>query len=310
MSYNEIYKTGPQGRTFLRESFVVAFFLPGPIVATVAGIERAFDLFLAMIPDGVLRWESVGASSEEWRPVNKTTVSRCKAQLRPDAAAKRELTSFELADGEVGGDVPRYAFTVVGGQLSSDVPNEQTLVQISFPIDTVMTGDVDAFVIKLLGFAVMLPFSSGYGSPAIQWAELNLDSAIAQTRGIVLRHPGYDVNMNETGRTWLGPRVRGARWLTFLGPEILTRLGGADALHAELPNTFEFYAAGEGLLLRAGHLPEIGDTPKKVDVPMLRTLAAALESVTAFEEVVLLGSLADWDKAALRKWERRFLEPA
>ena len=310
MSYNEISKTGPEGRTFLREAFVVAFFLPGPIAETVAGIEQAFDLFLAIIPDGVLRWESVGASSEEWKPVSKTTVSRCKAQLRPDAAAKRELTSFELADGEVGGDVPRYAFTVVGGQFSGDVPNERTLVQMSFPIGTVMTGDADAFVAKLRDIAAALPFSTGYGSPAIQWAELGREAAIAQTRAIVARYPGYDVNMNTTGRTWLGSRVRGARWLTFLGPEILARLGGPDALRTKLPDIFEFCPAGAGLLVRAGRLPEIGDAAKKVDVPMLRTLAAALEPVTAFEEVVLLGSLADWDKDALRKWERRFLEPA
>ncbi|HEV7913237.1 MAG TPA: type VI immunity family protein [Albitalea sp.] len=310
MTHEEIAKTGPQGRTFLREAFVVAFFLPGPIAETVDAIERAFDLFLAMIPDGALRWESVGASSEEWKPVNKTTVSRSRAQLRPDAAAKRKLTSFELADGEVGGDVPRYAFTVLGGQLRSNLPDERTLVQMSFPIDTVTTADVDAFVARLRDIAAVLPLSSGYGSPAIQWAELDRDTAIAQTRAIVARYPGYDVNMNETGRLRLGSRVRGARWLTFLGPEILARLGGLEALRAKLPPAFEFHPAGAGLLVRAARLPEIGDAAKKVDVPMLRALAAALEPVTAFEEVVLLGSLADWDKDALRKWERRFLEPA
>jgi TseV toxin immunity protein TsiV len=309
MTHEEISKTDPEsGRVFLREVFIVAFFLPGPIDETVSAIDRAFDLFLAMIPKGAFRWASVGASSEEWKPVSESTIARCKAQLRRDAAAKRKMTSFELVDGDVGGSVPRYAVTVLGEPLDSKLPNERTLFQMSFPIDAVMAGDVDAFVAELVEIAAALPVDSGYGSPAIQWAQFDRDAAIAQTRGIVARHAGYDVNLNTTGRTWLGSRVRGARWLTFLGPRILERLGGGDALRKELPEPFEFLPAGANLLVRAGSLPEIGDMAMKVDTPLLRALAAVLEPVTAFDEVVLLGSLANWDKDVLRKWERRFLD--
>ncbi|MCB1917196.1 MAG: DUF3396 domain-containing protein [Rhodocyclaceae bacterium] len=307
----ELSKIEPEsGRTFLREVFIAAFFLPAPIDETVSAIDQAFELFLAMVPNDCFRWASVSATSEEWKPFGKTTLARCKAQLRREAAANRKLTYFELADGEIGGSVPRYGITVLGGKLRSNFPGERTLVQLSFPIDAAMMERADAFVARLAEIAAVLPVDSGYGSPAIQWSEFNRDQAIGYTRKIIAKHPGYDVNQNTIGRKRLGSKIRGARWLTFLGSEILERLGGREALRKKLPTTFEFISTRSCLVIRAGNLPELGDTVAKLDTPHLRELAAVLEPATAFDEVALLGSLADWDKNALRKWERRFLDPA
>jgi hypothetical protein len=61
-------------------------------------------------------------------------------------------------------------------------------------------------------------------------------------------------------------------------------------------------------MIRAGLIPEIGDKAQKQGTPLLNAVAKILEPVTAFEEVVLLGSLAKWDKDFLRWWERRFLD--
>lgn len=309
MTYEEISKIDPQsGRVYLRGVFIVAFFLPGPINQSVSAIDRAFDLFLAMTPKDTFRWASVGASSEEWKPFSDSTIARCKAQLRPDAAAKRKMTAFELVDSEVGGSVPHYGITVLGEPLDGKLPNERTLFQMSFPISLAIAGNVENFIAKLVEIAAVLPVDSGYGSPAIQWAQFDRDTAIKQSRAIVAKHPGYDINLNTTGRTWIGSRVRGARWLSFLGPQILEALGGSDALRKKLPTPFEVQSVGSCVMVRAGRLPEIGDTARSVDTPLLREVAEVLEPVTAFEEVVLLGSLADWDKDTLRKWERRFLD--
>ena len=110
------------GYVYLRESVIVAFFLDPPIASSSSELLSAFDLFLSMVPDGALRWESIGASSEEWKPIDKSTLKRCRAQLSPQAAAKRRLTSFELADGERAGDVPNYGFLVLGGQDDQNSP--------------------------------------------------------------------------------------------------------------------------------------------------------------------------------------------
>ena len=117
------------GYVYLRESVIVAFFLDPPIASSSSELLSAFDLFLSMVPDGALRWESIGASSEEWKPIDKSTLKRCRAQLSPQAAAKRRLTSFELADGERAGDVPNSPARNVCSRCRYRLPSLRVIVQ-------------------------------------------------------------------------------------------------------------------------------------------------------------------------------------
>lgn len=304
----KILKKDPRtGRIYLRDGITVAFFLPTPMHEIVGPLLAAFEEYLKMVPEDALRWESVGASSEEWKPINKTTLQRCRAQLKLEAVRKRKLTSFELADGDVGGDAPGYGILVIGNPIDPDTPDELSLMQMYLPIEVIEQEQVELFVEHIRTIAALLPYKLGYTSPALQWAELGMDKAIAQSRAIVARHPGYDIQLNETGRTWLGLRARGARWLNFLGPEIVDKLGGIEALKKTLKEPIVVEPIGHGIMIRAGEKPEIGDVPRKVGTPLLRSVAKVLEPVTAFEEIVLLGSFANWDKDFLEQWEHRFL---
>jgi hypothetical protein len=308
MTQQVIRTDSASGVTYLREAVVVAFFLRPPISALADALLGAFDRFIGMVPADALKWASIGASSEEWKPFESTTVKRCKAQLSGTAPAKRRLTSFEVKDGTRGGDAPAYACLVLGGPVRPDKPTERCLFQMSFPVEVLERESVSEFVKGIHTIASAIPYESGYASPSLQWAELGRDQAIAESRALASRYPGYDIQMNSTGRTWLGPRVRGARWLTFLGADLAQALGGAAALRDVLPDTIGIEPAGRGVMIRVGETPELGDANRKVRIPALDSLARVLEPVTAFQEVVLLGSLADWDKDRLEKWERRFLD--
>ncbi|RKI00162.1 DUF3396 domain-containing protein [Corallococcus sp. AB004] len=73
-----------------------------------------------------------------------------------------------------------------------------------------------------LKLAADLPFASGHGGLAFN-AELGLlevDEWIQRER---LRHPGMDVP-DESASLHLGKHVRGAHWMNFLGPPVLTEL--------------------------------------------------------------------------------------
>ena len=304
---NRIVLRDAAGRVYLRAAINVAFFLKPPIDEVVSELRAVFDEYLGMVSPETLRWEAVGAAAEEWKPFNSTTIKRCRAQLSQPAASKRRLTAFELADGEVAGDAPQNSFQVLGGPIRTNLPQETCLLQMCFPSDAVKADSVDGFVAQVRQLASLMPYVSGYCSPVLNWAELGREEAIARTRDIVARHAGFDIHMNSTGRTWLGTRVRGARWLTFLGRSLVDALGGQESLRRSLSAEIDLQTAGDGLMVRAGKQPELGDATKGQETPLLRTVARVIEPVTAFEEVVLLGSFADWDKDALRNWERRFL---
>ena len=86
------------------------------------------------------------------------------------------------------------------------------------------------------------------------------------------------------------------------------RDSGAEDFLVETPEQVQIEAVGAGVMVRAGLRPELGDKANRRDTPLLASVAKVLEPVTAFGEVVLLGSFAEWDKAVLEKWERRFLD--
>jgi len=298
----------PRGFVTLRSGVKLAFFLPMPFSSAAPAALETFDRYVVGIPDGALRWSAVGASAGEWRPVAKTTIGRCRSMLTGGGPATRSLTAFTLTDGEEGGAAPGYSIQVVGGQPSARLPDELGLVQMTFPSSVLAEAVIEKFVAFATHLAEPLPYVSGYGSPALIWSESDPGASLRAAWGQAVRYAGYDVASNETARLRLGRRVRGARWLTFLGPELLARVGGVGALEATLPEPVTRAPAGHGTSLRAGAAPELGDRNRHEETPLLRAVARVLEPITQFEESMLLRSpFAAGHESEFLRWERRFL---
>lgn len=301
-------KDPDSGTLYLRDGTILAFFLPMPFGDVAPAILDAFDTYLGTIPPKTLRWAAIGANADEWRPVAPATLTRCRTLLTGSGPARRSLTALTLTDGDEGGDAPGHGIQVIGNKPDPEQADEVNLFQVFYPTEVLTTEQVDDLVAKACRFAETLPYVCGYGSPALLWAELESSAAFETARGLVRRYPGYDIQLNESGRSDLGTRVRGARWLTFLGPDLVARLGGADRLRAQLPAEVTVAPAGHGLMVRAGRTPELGDRNRRKDTPLLRAVAAVLEPVTLFDEPAMFqcGFVSDDDE--LRAWERRFLD--
>jgi hypothetical protein len=200
-------------------------------------------------------------------------------------------------------------FGVVGDRdysndFSSELPDPVGAVEIWFPLDYMSPADVATFAQAI---ADELPYYSGYASPAITFGPLgNAYDAGAVIKGFAPKYPGFDLPFQEGVRYEVGDKAIGARWLTFLGPRLVSRLGGEEALVVAAPSV-EVSQVGHGILLRAGANPEIGDANRNIGTPLLRELARAIESVTVFD-VESLKPLFQDDEDAFMRWERRFLD--
>ena len=99
---------------------------------------------------------------------------------------------------------------------------------------------------------------------------------------------GLDVaHLEQTSRV-LGARARGAYWLTFLGPSLLSRLGGAEGVRQQLafPDPAVQPMEGGRVLLMPSEWPELIDTANQErPSPRLLALAQWLEPVLYQEEV-------------------------
>jgi hypothetical protein len=290
----------------LRSGVVVAFFLPAPIDSVVTQIRSALEDYLKRLPPDVLRWSSVGAGSEEWRAVNKNTFRRCFDQLDAEAARKRSLTYFELRDGEQAGDAPGYGVLVLGNRVDPDFPNERGVVQFHYPSDVLEPDLLESFVADMVSMAETLPFISGYASPALFCAS---PEAWREARATVKRYPGYDLQDNSNGCSEIADRVRGARWLTFLGPELVKELGGPVKVRRSLPEPITVTPVGHGLMVRTSIAPDLFDVSRNPDISSMKALAELLEPVTLFDEgAIYCTEFAGQDDDLLRHWERRFLD--
>ena len=120
-----------------------------------------------------------------------------------------------------------------------------------------------------------------------------------------LRYPGLDVTH---GQRDLGSRVDGVHWLNFLSPEVLTQVGGAEALRSRLhsPSTTVRTLGHERAVVTLGAEPEAGDLLQGDTLPAYRELAHVLEPwLFPFPEYV---SWRGCPPGTARRWWHRFLD--
>jgi hypothetical protein len=294
------------GRILVRNGVTLAFFLDRLVYERCEEIIEVFDLFIEAIPPGALKWAIASATSERWRAVDDALLQRMRASLRPPGAKKRGLTGFRVNDS--AGSAPEYSFRVLDSGRDKDFPDARTLVQMAFPPSSMKEEQVAGLVELVDRMAAVLRPVSGYCSPGLLTSTAQEGEAFGMLKGIALRHPGYDVEMNEFTQLEIGNRVRGARWITLLGPFLAQQLGGVDAIRAALPPEVDVRESGGVVVIQAGRTPEVGDRNRKQDLPLLRAVARLLEPVTLFGEGDLLSYFANFDEDVLRRWERRFLD--
>lgn len=294
------------GRVIVRAGVLLALFSVRSVHEQTESILALLEHYLACIPAGSLQWAITSATVEQWRPLDSTALQRCKAGLTKEGAAKRRLTAFHLSDHGAG--APEYAFELVGKPRGDDFPDAATLVQMSFPMGQVSGDRVDDFAAQVLEFGRLFNFTSGYCSPSFLFSPLHVEDAFAAMRGPALRHPGFDVHCNDRSRLRIGRRIRGARWITFLEREALDAIGDFEILQNLLPSTVVVAELPSGVAIRAGRVPEIGDSNRRLNTPLLRAVASPLEPITWFGEPHMLSYFADFDDSLLERWERRLLD--
>jgi hypothetical protein len=106
---------------------------------------------------------------------------------------------------------------------------------------------------------------------------------------------------------WIGTRLRGASWLTFLGQPVLGELGGVAGLRSRLnaPGTTVQELTGDRAVVTLGPWPEAGDTDQGQVLPAYRELARVLEPWLYHQST--RGGV-DFSAEDTLRWERRFLD--
>jgi len=277
-----------------RDSLVLGFSCAVPMGELGPSVSRVLDAYLALVPEGALRWALLGGNSTTPRRLKDASIARARAMLAPKTAAKTDYTHFWLAsddtwDGQPAAeepDNPDFLFLCDGER--SVKPEKMDWgwlrptgwIEMRFPSDFLWQLGVDRFVDFAKEVTAMLPVESGSAAIALTWSPLQgmlSQEAPRIAAPILLERPGLDVADSHHS---LGGKCRGAHWLTFLGKGLVKTLGGEKKLLADVPGV-DHANAGSAIMLRAGEAPSPDPSPK--DRKLLASVARAVAPVTVFD---------------------------
>jgi len=293
-----------EGELVVRDAQLAAFFIQRPYRDLATAFREVFDYWVSRSPEPARTWALIGPDADEYKPFGPKLLSRAMAQFDPARAKRIDMSSLEIGGPQETN--PDYSFAFIG---DNDIEEDETnLIEIRYP--SLEPENVEHYVETIRQIAARIPYDSGYASPALTHLGDRQKAEFAKAaRKWAFRHPGFDMPENDGTNSAIGRRLRGAYWITFVGPWALKKLGGEEALRKALTKDtreIEVARAGNGVMIRAGRLPELGDVNRGDKLPLLRAVAAILEPVILTGDRFLNGIFRDEDERA--SWERRHLD--
>lgn len=224
-------------------------------------------------------YEPMSFGEAEWADIRATLAPRPWEYFLDDetdkAFLKQQLKEqydrmLELYTGPQG--VAGYGF-FYWARLPWRAPVQKRVSVVSFawPTEYLESRGIERLHTEIMALAALLPYSSGHAGLAFaspNWGGAYMGDIYEEA----LRYPGLDANHGD----WeLGTHVDGVHWLNFLGPDLLARMGGADALRAQLhaPSTTVRDLKGGRAVVSLGPVPEAGDLSRGDTLPAYRELA-------------------------------------
>jgi Protein of unknown function (DUF3396) len=298
-----VEKRDDDGELLVRDSLVAAFFSKLTYPKLAKSFGDVFEQWLENTPEDAKRFAIIGPHGDEFKPFNPKQVARARAEFDLARAKTRNICAVDLGGPQRLNPDHRFSFLGVR-DLSDDRTN---VVEVRSPSGDAESTNVECYVENLRKMAEQIPYDSGYASPALTYGVHSQQTDFAKAaRKWAFRHPGFDMPNSQGTNAGLERKLRGAYWLTFVGPWALEKLGRHAALRKALPKEIELQPVGAGVMLRAGKYPEVGDVNKGDRLPLLRAMAKVLEPVTLFDDAFLDNLFVDDSQRA--RWERRHLD--
>lgn len=299
----------PQGTTIARDGIVVVLFIRKSHVDLAPEAGALFDAFEAYIGKDTLTHI---VAAEQWKPL--TTRRRTSARKRMSAAAATGLPNdFVLMKGPGSEyDLGEYAFHYIGNEIGGEGREDgASSIELWLPTELAAERGLEQFAEDVLELASHVPFSSGYCSLAINYEASDLARVESSlTPALAMRHPGFDLHNTANTQLQIGDRVRGAYWLTLLGPVALQALKlDADGICAALEEPeITVHELDYGVAIVAGDELRPGDVNQGDRLPLTRKVAALLEPVTHFPTWGAIGFRTDDPMTRFLEWLRRHLD--
>lgn len=263
------------GALAARDGVAVSFFMPHDHSIVAQACWRALQAYVRALPSQSLNWygaedgDVLELDEDGWEVIRKKMVDR------PSRLAWH-VSLFDLPGGTGG-----YLFEYHSWRIRHPLCiGSSTAMSFSFPTEFLLEQGPHRMRALVLELARELPFHFGYASFAL----VPPDGSWSAGKWQVLdeyfaRYLGLDLSSTARIGSVIGLHALGAHWLTFLGPPLLDRMGGTEALRQALPfpEVSLLPMEQDRLLVTLSEWPEAIDIEKEPVPPQYRALACFLK---------------------------------
>jgi hypothetical protein len=191
-------------------------------------------------------------------------------------------------------------FSVIAAKPADPFLHTRAMLRFTVPIAWPLAD----FYARVLAVAAGLRLRWGaaglmYSGWDIGWSAEVADGIYAHAR----RYSGYDTGYHVTHMADWHERLRTVSWLTFLGPEFVTRLAALGHKLESPDRSVEVISVGPNTMIRAGAQPDAGDLNRSRLPPPYVIADAMVRPLRAGSDKSFYGR---WTETTTVKWLKRF----
>lgn len=248
----------------------------GQDLLTIPGsVLHIYEKFLALCPPDILQWYATENMTRH-KACTPRVLDMLRGWLKP-GAPPRKVINIELKNGARYDDASEHSFLVWGKEAGFPGHGvHANLIRCAFPAQWAMEKPAE-----LLAFAVdaceHFPFQSGHAGFALEITPYHQAQCDRAAWRLSMQHPGLDISNSVTDSVALQREgIKGVNWLTMLGSEFADRLGRAEGLRQQLPDSVGVLPVTGGVILRAGPSPRWGHVNRGDLLPDYRAVYKAV----------------------------------
>ena len=267
---------------------------------SVDGVLAFYRRAMASIGSNVTFYET--ETMRGARKVKQDTLELLPFWLT-DAPKRRELYMLYLESGAQANLPSDQAFVFVA--LEDEQP--AGLMRLILPSDF-GAASTDSIIELTRELVDALDFHSGHVGFGLNWndrGDLAYD-AQQQMQRIGMRFPGIDIPDLETTLYAIPQGIKRVNWLTLLGAGLVDELGGYAHLQAQLGEAIALYRVPNGVIIRAGVAPSVGDVNRKDRLPAYHEVGRVLQPVRAGDHPAFIMKDEDFDEEVTEAWLGHF----
>lgn len=273
MSLEQITRSAVMGDTeytFVRPGITLCMLYAKSAQALGSAIAGILEDYIDFVPEGAL--QTYLSASGSWKTATNRTFAATYKQLR--SAGPDEYSEFHFGQAPPR-NVGKFGAHFYAAPLAdTSYPRETSILYLEFPVDVEEFSGREEFLGFVRKVAAKCEFDSGFCGYAFKHLQMSLrGEAFEEIAKMAMRYIGLDVS-NDFIRLQARGRVANISWLTLLGEQIATGLGGAAQLRQQLPEVKDVQEVAKGVMIVASEAPILGDVNRgAADVAPLRKLA-------------------------------------